>query len=184
MKWETGGDFLRHTVQEAMLTMSPVFGGVSASGSLWSNFRCCFSGVLPGRHSDGSPARSSQQSFQRTAGHMNWRAHWQPSFFQRPCAVQDNEGILHHTAIFGSNDLQFLPMMKCASPDRSGAAPCGSFLASCQLSSVSSTFKATGDSVTPPLSDITQQARGVTWRKSNAQGRIQACVLPAAPVWQ
>lgn len=44
-------------------------------------------------------------------------------------------------------------MIKCASPNRSGTAPCGSFLASCQLSSVSPISKVTGDCVTPPLSD-------------------------------
>lgn len=67
MKWETGGDFLRHIVQEAMLTVLPVFDGVSASGSLWCSCRCWFSRALPDRHSGGSPA----WSFQRTAGHMN-----------------------------------------------------------------------------------------------------------------
>lgn len=34
MKRETGEDFLTDIVQEAMLTTLPVFGGVSASGSL------------------------------------------------------------------------------------------------------------------------------------------------------
>lgn len=34
VKWETGGDFLRDTVQEAMLTVLPVFDGVSDSQSL------------------------------------------------------------------------------------------------------------------------------------------------------
>lgn len=71
MKWETGGDFLRDTAQEAMPTILPVFNGVSTSGCLQCNFRCWFSQSSQEDTATVPLPGASHQFFQRTVGHMD-----------------------------------------------------------------------------------------------------------------
>lgn len=78
--------FLRDTAQEAVLTMLPVFNGVSASGCLQCNFRCWFSEYSQGDTVMVPLPGASRQSFQRSVGHMNMEsslaAKWRGPFLE------------------------------------------------------------------------------------------------------
>lgn len=80
--------------------------------------------VPPGRHSDSSPAFCilavpSEDCVEHRHGELvGSPAEW--IFFLRPSAVQDSEGILHQTTMFGKNYLQLLPLIKHVSPNSQG----------------------------------------------------------------
>jgi len=117
---ETGGDFLRDTAHEDVHTTLPVFNGVSAAGCLHCSFSCCFSEHFQADTATVPLPGASRQSFQRTLGAHGHRGPADSTFFLRPCAVQESEGILHQRAMTGTNDLQLSPTRKCASSNNQG----------------------------------------------------------------
>lgn len=66
--WKSGGGFLRDTAQVAMLTILPVFNGVSTSGCLQCNLKCQFLLHTQADDSDGSLAWCSMAVLSEDCG--------------------------------------------------------------------------------------------------------------------